>query len=272
MIYHSLAIGDYLPGYSFMHRLDARTKMVSFFTLLYCAFSSNTSTVAFFNLTFIMALASLTSVPINVWTKCLIRFSPMLVLTFALNLFFSEPGFYYEIAGVILPIGKNSLSHSVILTFQLLSAILLALILSFSTPPSAITSAIEWFTTPLALLKLSPSEFSMTVFLAMRFVPIFQQELEKIRDAQISRGIDFQSGSALKKGKRLLGIFHPAFISTIRRSEMLAQAISSRGFIPGHKRSHFSRNHISKNDIMALIFVLFYLLFITNYDYFHNMI
>lgn len=267
MIDQSLAIGDYLPASSFIHRLDARTKIVSFFILLYCAFSSNTSTAASINLMFIMALAMLTSVPINVWTKCLLRFSPMLVLTFALNLFFSEPGFYYEINGVILPIGKNSLSHSFILTLQLLSAILLALILSFSTAPSAITSAIEWFTTPLALLKIPTSEFSMTIFLAMRFIPIFQQELQKIRDAQISRGIDFHSGSVLKKGKRLLGIFHPAFISTIRRSEMLAQAISSRGFIPGQKRSHFSRSHISKADIVAIIVLLLYSLLINIADY-----
>ncbi len=267
MIDHSLAIGEYLPGSSFMHRLDARTKIVLFFILLYCAFSSNNSTMAFFSMVFIMTLATLTSVPISVWTKCLMRFSPMLVITFALNLFFTEPGFYYEFGGVILPIGKNSLVHSVILTFQLVSAILLALILSFSTPPSAVTFAIEWFTSPLALLKISTTEFSLTVFLAMRFVPVFQQELQKIRDAQISRGIDFQAGSILKKGKRLLGIFHPAFISTIRRSELLAQAMSARGFMPGRKRSHFSRNSISKEDIVAIMVVLLYLLFITAQDY-----
>ena len=268
MIYHSFAIGDYLPGSSFMNRLDARTKIVLFLILLYWSFTASNCLMALLNLGFTILLAALTSAPIGIWTKCLARFLPMLVITFLLNLFFSEPGLYYEIAGVIIPVGNNSLPHSVKLVCQLTSAILLALALSFSTPPSAVTFALEWFATPLTILKIPTTEFSMAVFMAMRFIPIFQQELHKIREAQISRGIDFQAGSVLKKGKRLLGILHPAFISTIKRSDMLAQAMSSRGFSPGRKRSHFPGSSISKADVLAIIVVISCLLLITAYDHY----
>lgn len=267
MIYHSFAIGDYLPGSSFMNRLDARTKLVLFLILLYLSFTSNNCSMALINLGFTILLAALTSAPIGVWVRSLARFLPMLAITFVLNLFFSEPGLYYEFAGVIIPIGHNSLIHSLKLVCQLTTAILLALALSFSTPPSAVTFALEWFATPLRRLNIPTTEFSMAVFMAMRFIPIFQQELHKIREAQISRGIDFHAGSVLKKGKRLLGILHPAFISTIRRSDMLAQAMSSRGFTPGRKRSHFLASSISKADILAIVVVLSYLLLITAYNH-----
>ncbi len=157
-----------------------------------------------------------------------------------------------------LPIGMDSLEHAAILTVQLISAIMLALILSCSTAPSAFIFAIEWFAKPLSLLKIRTSEMSLTVMMALRFVPVFQQELHKIRDAQVSRGVNFLSGTLLTRGRRLIGIFHPAFIATLKRSEILAQTMSARGFEPGRKRTHFYRTSISRTDAAALLVIIIF--------------
>lgn len=251
MIDNSLAIGDYLPVTSFIHRLDARTKIISFFILLYCTFSSNNSAIVCLNFGFIVFLAALSGATASIWGKCLRRFLPMLIITFLLNLFFTTPGFYYDLAGVMLPFGRDSLWHSVILTVQLFCAILLALILSFSTTPSSFTYAVEWFTYPLSWFKIPTGELSLTIFMALRFVPIFQQELQKIRNAQMSRGVNFETGSTLDKGRKLIGLLHPAFLATIRRSEILAQAMSAKGFTASHKRTHFSKESLAGIDLLA---------------------
>lgn len=259
MLDDTVTIGGYLPVASFLRSLNARTKILIFCILLYCSFSLNDSSTVLLNFMFTLFVARLSQAPVSLWLRCLWRFFPMLAITFLLNLLFTPPGFYFEFAGVVFPIGRDSLFHSVTFTIQLACVIMLALTLTFSTSPSQFTYAIQWLMYPLSFVKLPVKDFSLVVFMALRFVPLFQQELNKIREAQISRGMNFQSGSALTKGKKLLGLFHPAFTSTIKRSELLAQAMTSRGFVPDAPRTNFGERPFSKLDLISTIFFLFYL-------------
>lgn len=259
MIDIGVTIGGYLPVSSFLNRMDARFKITFFCILLYCTFTSNAPAVVMLHLLFIIFLAKISLAPMFIWFRRLKQFAPMLMITFALNLLFGSPGFYYKIGGVALPFGQDSLIGSITLTTQIVIAIYLALILTFSTSPSQLTHAMQWFASPLSWLGLPTQEFSVVIFMAMRFVPLFQQELYRIRDAQISRGLNFQSGNALTKSIRLLGLLHPAFVATVKRSEILAQAMSARGFVPGGPRTNFQEQSLSRYDLIATIVVLSYL-------------
>ena len=256
---NTTVIGGYLPLNSFLHGLDARTKTFSFLVFLYCVMVSDQTAVTLFNLLIILSLACLSQAPFIIWAKHIGRFAPMLVITFGLNLVFTAPGFYYEVFGVTLPIGVDSLRYSLLLTVKLTCAIVLALILTFSTTPSQFTRSIQWFATPLGMLRIPVGDFSLVIFMAMRFVPLFQQELHIIREAQISRGMDFDSGNILLRGKRLLGLLRPAFTMTAKRSEVLAHAMSARGFVPGAKRTLFRQQTFSARDISALIILTLYI-------------
>ncbi len=259
MLDTGITIGGYLPVSSFLNRMDARFKIVFFCILLYCTLSSNAPAIVLFNLFFAIFLAKISLAPMFVWFRRLKQFAPMLLITFALNLLFGSPGFYYQIGGVTLPFGQDSLIGSTTLTTHIVIAIYLALILTFSTSPSQLTHAIQWFASPLSWLGFPTREFSVVIFMAMRFVPLFQQELYRIRDAQISRGLNFQSGTALKKSMRLMGLLHPAFMATVKRSEILAQSMSARGFVPGAPRTNFHEQSLSRYDLIATFVVLSYL-------------
>lgn len=260
MIDNTASIGGYLPVTSTLSGLDARIKLVIFFILLALTLTSNDTRTVLLNISFISLLARMSSAPMRTWVKCFWRFSPMLIITFLLNLVFSAPGFYIEIAGLALPVGYDSLNSSLVLTAQLAGAIMLAMIISFCTTPSQLTSALQWFAQPLSWLKAPVGEFSLVIFMAMRFVPLFQQELFRIRDSQLCRGLNFQTGSFWVKGKKLLGIFQPAFISTIQKSEILAGAMTARGFVPGAPRSHYARKPLSHRDLIAVLATLGYLI------------
>lgn len=258
MLENSVIIGSYLPVTSPLSRLDVRTKIIGFCFLLYGVLSSNKAPIVMLNVTFTVFLATLTRVPFTFWLRCLLRFSPMLLITFLLNLFFTSPGFYYEIAGFVLPVGKDSMASSATTTFQLLCAILLALILTFSTPPTELVNATQWLAKPLSRLKIPVQDLALVMFMAMRFIPFFQLELNRIVEAQKSRGINFQDGSVIDKGKRLLGILHPAFMATIGRSENLAVSMSARGFTRGVKRTFFRQRYLSQSDSVALMILIGY--------------
>ena len=50
-------------------------------------------------------------------------------------------------------------------------------------------------------------EIAMMMSIALRFIPILTEELDKIMKAQMSRGVDFESGNILERGKKVNSCF-----------------------------------------------------------------
>lgn len=55
----------------------------------------------------------------------------------------------------------------------------------------------------------------MMMSIALRFIPILTEELEKIMKAQTARGSDFESGGLLKRVKSMVPIIVPLFVAAI---------------------------------------------------------
>lgn len=74
-----------------------------------------------------------------------------------------------------------------------------------------------------------PYRYAWALFLALRFVPVFQSELEIVRDAQAVRGIREGSGLSgkIEMYKRYLV---PVLVSAVRKSTAVAIAMDCRGF------------------------------------------
>lgn len=64
-------------------------------------------------------------------------------------------------------------------------------------------------------------EIAMMMSIALRFIPILTEELDKIMKAQMSRGVDFESGNILERGKKLIPVLVPLFIAAIREHPTL---------------------------------------------------
>jgi energy-coupling factor transporter transmembrane protein EcfT len=82
----------------------------------------------------------------------------------------------------------------------------------------------------------------MVFTLALRFVPTLAEELEKLLKAQAARGADIRMGSnIISRTRQLVPVMVPLFLSTLRRSEELTEAMIARGYSGGVGRSHFIR-------------------------------
>ena len=73
--------------------------------------------------------------------------------------------------------------------------------------------------------------------IALRFIPILTEELDKIMKAQMSRGVDFESGNILERGKKLIPVLVPLFIAAIRRASDLAMAMDARCYNGGEGKT-----------------------------------
>jgi energy-coupling factor transport system permease protein len=255
-----ITIGGYLPGNSLLHGLDARTKILGFILVLVSVFvhpgrwgTASTGLV-------VIGLAVTTGVGWRVWWWGLMRFSWMIAITAGLNMVLGSDGAPVTVLGVNLPFTWDGLRNSLIFSVQLLEAITLSMVLTFSTSPAALTRGIQKLAAPLQRFGLPVEEYGTVLLLAMRFVPLVQQEVRTIVDAQKSRGVNFHSGGVASRGRSLLAVLVPALTAALRRADVLATAMSARGYRPGQPRSQFQPQEFARMDYVGVVCVgLFFL-------------
>lgn len=250
-----IAIGGYLPGNSILHRLDPRTKILGLIVMLIMVFSYRSSAGA-------MAIALGTAIVVclcgagrKIWVSELGRFKWMLVLAAGLNLLFNQGGQPLSVAGLELPVTFEAVKSSFTICLQLIEVITLSMALTFTTTPAELTKGFERLARPLKYLKVPVNEFSLVMLLAMRFVPLLQQELRDVVDAQKARGVEFGQGTLIDRARELVAILAPVLMGTIRRADLLAVAMSARGFTPGQPRSEYKPLRFRRVDALAAGFL-----------------
>lgn len=134
--------------------------------------------------------------------------------------------------------------------------ILVSTTLTLTTKPMDLANAIEWFLKPLELIKLKPSILAMMISIALRFIPTLFNETDKILKAQASRGVDFKEGKLFEQIKQIISLLVPMFVISFKRAVDLADAMESRGYIPGARRTRLTQLMFKFRDLVAFIIVL----------------
>ena len=91
----------------------------------------------------------------------------------------------------------------------------------------------------------------MMMSIALRFIPTLVEETEKIMNAQKARGADFESGNLIQRGKALVPILVPLFVSSFRRAEELATAMECRLYHGGEGRTRMRQLKLTGADAAA---------------------
>lgn len=115
----------------------------------------------------------------------------------------------------------------------------------------------EFLLKPLKFFKVNISEISIIITLAMRFIPVVLEEINKVVTAQESRGASIRKGSIFKRIKFIFPIFVPVFASCFRKAINVATAMECRCYGAPFKRTKLKKNEITKIDVMAIFIVVF---------------
>jgi len=107
-----------------------------------------------------------------------------------------------------------------------------------------------------------PYRFGFMLITALRFIPIFQLELEQVRNAQMAKGIEMEGLSPRKLLRAVRYLLVPLVISTLSKVDYLTISMESRAFGLYPARSYQHSQALSRNDKIALFVVpLFFGLF-----------
>ena len=213
-----VTLGAYVPGDTPVHRLDARVKIV----LLVLA------TVAAFAARGPRALAVVAAG--LVVTLVASRTSPLLVARglrpAALVLAFSV------LANAVVLVGQpgfspDGLVRGATAVARIVMLVGFALVLSSTTMPTAVATALSQLMAPLGRLGVPVGGISTAVSVALRFIPLTIGELERIRSAQRARGavLDGSVAAALRGWRQVLV---PLLVALLRRADELAEAMCDR--------------------------------------------
>lgn len=247
-----ITIGQFFPGKSIVHRLDARIKLLLTVMFIIMLFMADTFLGLLIGVLFIGLAYIVSSIPIKMILKSVKPIVPLIVLTAILNLFFISDGDVL-VHWWIFKITTGSLQTAVFMVIRIIALIIGTSLLTYTTSPIALTDAIERILSPLKKIKLPVHEVAMMMTIALRFIPTLVEETDKITMAQKARGADMESGSILKRAKALVPILIPLFVSAFRRAEELAMAMECRCYHGGEGRTRLKQLHFAMRDLYAVI-------------------
>ncbi len=253
----SIALGQYYPSDSLVHRLDGRTKILLSTIFIISIFFCKSLTSFAFALGVTVLLVLLSRIPFRIVFRSLRAITFILVFTFIINVFLTDGEGTPLIDWWIFEVYAEGIWNALFIAVRILCLILASSILiSFTTTPIQLTYAIESLLSPLKKIKVPVHDFAMMMSIVLRFIPALSQETEKIMTAQKSRGADFESGLLIQRAKALIPILIPLFVSAFRRSDELATAMECRCYHGGEGRTRMTVTRMKAIDFVFLALML----------------
>jgi energy-coupling factor transport system permease protein len=250
-----IALGKYVYGESFIHRLDPRTKLFSMFLIMLGIFTGKGWLSLGLATSFSLFSGILSGIKVSYILKSLLPFKWLLIITFGLNVIFIGGHILIEAPLPYGGISYEGLETGSVYTIRIMLLIIFASLLTLTTQPVSLVAGIEKLLTPFSKIGLNPGEIALAMIITIRFIPVLIDEATRIQKSHIARGLNPKAGiiSGIKSASILL---IPLFISSARRAEELAVAMECRLYDISGKRTRYNEIKMKKIDFIALVIVV----------------
>ena len=245
----------YLDKGTWIHRLDPRTKMIGVlivFVICLC-FNHPLYTAAIASGVALLAISA-KALP-NFWR---LRFILALLFAFSILMwpFFVKgptPLWSWGPFGI----SRESLLYGIAMGLRLTTFVGTGLIFLSTARNEEMTNG---------LIRMGcPYPIAFALSTALRLIPTFAGAGATIIQAQVSRGLDLESGSIFSRMGKFIPQAVPLFIYAIRHTNLLAMALESKGFSPDSKRTMYyepkmrGRDYVTLVSLAAILAILLYL-------------
>jgi energy-coupling factor transport system permease protein len=240
----SVSYDLYQGGVSWLHRLDARVKLLSVICgsviLLFC---QNLWLIA---VALLVTQITLLSAGINVkrlWGAWRLLWPMMLMIVFFTTLFTPEEG--AQIVSVwIIHATVGSLVHGIALALRIAALAFIILSWLFTTDQATLTRSLIGLGLPYA--------WGLTLAMALRYIPTMASTFRMIADAQQARALELSTGNPLQRARAYLPITVAMLITALRTAEALSRVLVSRGFGSDRRRTNWRPLHLRAVDLIWL--------------------
>ena len=247
-----MIFGRYIPGDSFVHRLDSRSKLLFIFAFIIIVFLANNAITYGVLIAFTLVVILMSRIRLYFLINGLKPVIILMVFTFLLHILFTREG------DIILELGflkvyEEGLKQGIFISIRFLVLVFMTSILTLTTSPISITDGIETLLNPLKKVKLPVHELALMMSISLRFIPTLMDETDKIMKAQMARGSDLSAGPLKDRVKAIVPLLVPLFVSAFKRAEDLATAMEVRGYRGGEGRTRYRQLKWDVGDTFALL-------------------
>lgn len=249
-----ITLGQYFPGTSFLHKLDPRAKILGTLIFIVAIFFADSLASYGVVTAFVVLNFAISHLPIKLIAKSLKPLWIIIIFTMSIHVF-STPGEVLWQYG-ILHITQEGVYQGCLMTARLVYLIVFSSLLTYTTSPIVLTDGIEHLLNPFKRVGVPAHELAMMMTIALRFIPTLLEETDRIMKAQTARGANFTSGSLWQRGKNMIPLLVPLFVSAFRRAEDLATAMEARCYRGGEGRTRMNALAYTYRDAVAMAAVL----------------
>ena len=249
-----VAFGQYYPVESFVHKMDARVKIllsiayiVAVFLVKEFFFWGFLASFGFIVIACIFAKVPFLKVLRSI--KLILFFA---VFSAVLQIFFNKQGEVLVDWGAIV-ITDIGLKKAAFIVLRITLIVMGTSLLTLTTTPVELADAIESLFSPLKVIKFPAHEFALIMSIALRYIPTLMEETDRIIKAQKARGADFESKNIFKKAKALVPVLIPLLISSFRRADELADAMEARCYAGAKGRTKFKKQRLTFRDLIGTL-------------------
>lgn len=173
----------------------------------------------------------------------------LIVLVFVSHAFVvsTEPSFALSWSG-------EGALRGLALSLRIILPLEAAYLMSKTTSEMDMSDALTSFISPLGKLGVPVEDASLSLSVALRFIPLVREEIDKIVVAQELRSVDFGSGGLKDRLESWLSVLAPTSAALFRRSDILAEVLVERGY--GNAELGTSLGSLSGFDIGLLVLAL----------------
>lgn len=244
--------GQYVPGDSSVHRLDARVKIGLAFAYTVSLFTVGAWAGLGLHAGFAALALAFSGVPPRLAARGLVPIAWLLGFTIVVNSVFpAVPGVPLVVLGPVR-IDQAGLLTGLFFSARIVLLVFGTSLLTLTTSPVALTDALSALMRPLGAVRFPVDDAAMMVSIALRFMPTTAEEAERIVVAQTARGARFSHGGPIKRARAWLPVLVPLFVRLFRRADDLAIAMESRCY-RGAGRTRLRESLMRTTDWAVLV-------------------
>ncbi|MDR3053728.1 MAG: energy-coupling factor transporter transmembrane protein EcfT [Coriobacteriales bacterium] len=256
----AVPFGQYVPGHSAVHTLDARMKLLLVVAFVFALFMVSGWLGLLTCVALLVTAYLIAGVPLK---RAARGFKPVLLILaftfFANALTFSavpfDPATASDIPQSIALIGSFGVRpfgalQGLYFVLRIAALVSITSLLTFTSSVVSLADAITKLLAPLRLLRVPVEDIATMFSIALRFIPLTAEEAEKIMVAQSARGVRFDQGGPLKRARAWVPVMIPLFVNLFRRADELAAAMESRCYV-GKGRTHLKVVVLQARDLVT---------------------
>jgi len=253
---------SYIPGNSFIYRLHPWAKVGSLVLFSIAVFACSAWSLNLALLALLLLLYASSGLGfLFFWQKLrfILIFASLILLLQSLLGRGGQLWFELQWGWLHLQIWSEGFKHGLLLMLRFVNIIASSYLFVATSNPHQLVYGL--------MQTGMPYRYGFMLVTALRFIPVFQQEINLIRNAQMAKGIELEGASLRNLFQTVRFSLVPLVISSLNKVGVLVISMEGRAFGAYNQRSFLLEQRFRPRDGLVLVSALCLLVFILWLDH-----